>query len=171
MDIGDRLLRESGREAALDQRFLQAATAYSSTLRSLVGRPAARVDETGAVIGSATLGTPAPGSNLVTVTPAVVLNGTDRVSIALINHGVMEAIGAMTIKQFVQLLGSADSPAAQILLTRAREMDLESSSVNLAINASGAGLQSGTVQALAQQAKELIMAMQGTVGEGNTPGR
>jgi len=171
VETGDRLLKRAGGEAALDQRFLQAAKLYASTLRSLAGQPVDRVDGTGTIIGSGVPGTPAPGSNLATATPTVVLNGVDRASIALINHAVKEAIESMRIKQAVQLMASSDSPSAQLLLNHAREMDQASASANMAIDASAGGLQVATVQALAQQAKELILAIQGTFGEGNGPAR
>jgi len=87
-----------------------------------------------------------------------VIGPTELASIALVNHGVKEAIGSLKIKQVARSMGSSGGPVGQKLVSHARRMDEESRSVIQSINAGAAP--GGVVQTLAQQANQLIMAMQ-----------
>lgn len=147
---GERMLVQAGRDSGPDQGLLLAANRYISTLRSL----SMRTPERDAAGG---------------------LSGADMVSIALINHAVKEAIGSLKIRQLSRTMGSADSPSAQMLLTHAREMDTQSRTIiqgfpaavtparvpGTRVNADEVLATSGIVPALAQQASEIIAALQG----------
>jgi len=138
--------------------------------------------------GTSTPGTGTSGSSLGGSSGAMsagggMIGGTDLTSVALINHGVKEALDSMQIKQMVRMMGSSDSPAAQQLLSHAREMDTDSREALQAFGGSGGasgasgtghasgGGQSGMVQTLAQQANDVIQAIQELGGESARPGQ
>ena len=202
----DQLLRRSAEGGGSNEKFYQAATRYASTLKSLGGQSSGRGDAAGAgagtsggsrsglgasatgASGTSTPGTGTSGSSLGGSSGAMsagggMIGGTDLTSVALINHGVKEALDSMQIKQMVRMMGSSDSPAAQQLLSHAREMDTDSREAIQAFGGSGGasgasgtghasgGGQSGMVQTLAQQANDVIQAIQELGGESARPGQ
>ncbi|MDB5351007.1 MAG: hypothetical protein JWN86_2254 [Planctomycetota bacterium] len=107
-----------------------AAGAGGSTIRS---DPALRIgldsgQDTRAGLGSVVndAGSGATGGAGIRSGMAGSGGGGDLASIALINHGVKEALDAMEIRQMVRMMGSPDGPAALALLAHAREMEIES---------------------------------------------
>jgi len=89
------------------------------------------------------------------------MTGLDPTSVAAINHAIKEAIGAFRLRQAIRTMGSTDSPAAQALMTHAREMDTQSRSIISVIANEGGVSGVGPIQTLAQQANDVILALQG----------
>ena len=66
------------------------------------------------------------------------LGGHQSATLAVLNHGVKEALDSMQLKQMVNMMGASDRPAARALLAHAREMDAESrEAVNRVLAMSG----------------------------------
>jgi len=104
-----------------------------------------------------------PGVGGVAVAPGGIADA-DLATVAAINHGVKEAIGSLRIRQMIRTLGSSDSPAAQLLMTHARDMDTQSLATIRSVAGAGGAVAGSPVQALAQQANDLILALQSTGG-------
>ena len=160
------LLGQANPAPGNDQNFHQAALIYAATLKSLgtqPNAPAAGPAPTAGLPEGRRVGTPAPAT----------IGATELASIALINHAVKEAIGSLRIKQVVGAMGSSGGPAAQQLLAHARRMDGETRSMVQSVSRGAAGVvgPGGAVQALSQQANQLIMAMQALNPEPAAPGR
>jgi len=85
----------------------------------------------------------------------------DPSSVAAINHGVKEALGAFRIRRMVRSMGSTDSPSAQVLMTHARDMDTKSRAIVTSVANEGGATGSGPIQVLAQQANDVILALEG----------
>lgn len=169
-EAGERLMGQAMVGNESDRRLQDAATRYGNTLKSLASLAPIRVASAPAVItASGVAATPnaivtpgaavaiAPGSVLVNVPAAV---GVDPITVALINHGVRDAIGSMKVHAMVRQMGGTSGPAGQQLMEHAQQMDAESRSLIQALATSGPA--NGLAQALAQQASELIQALQVT---------
>ena len=166
------LLGQANPAAGPDQNFSEAARIYAATLKSLGSQPASPT-------GAGRTGTAVPEvaglpeSRPVGAPAASTIGATELASIALINHGVKDALGAMKIKQMARSMGSSTSPAAQQLLAHARQMDDGSRSTIRSIVGGAAGTvgPGGVVEALAQQANQLVQAIQALNPEPAAPGR
>ena len=167
-EAGERLLNQ-GMTGGPDEAFQQAAARYANTLRTIASQPVIRV----APRAATTVTTPIGGVT-VTTTPATTLPaqtvGADPVSVALVNHSVKEALGAWKIRQMVRHMGGSSGIGGQQLMEHAQMMESESRTTIRAFAGIGdagpvpraageLGSPNGTVQALAQQANDLIMAM------------
>ena len=166
-EAGERLL-SAGMAGGADRTFQQAAGRYANTLRAIANQPVLKV---GPTVG---------GTTVATLRPAETV-GADPASVALINHGVKEALGAMKIRGMIRHGGGSSGPGGQALMEHAQMMESESKATIRAFagigdagpvaRASGElGSPNGMVQALAQQAHDLIMALQGAAPEAG-PGR
>lgn len=170
-EAGERLLG-AGMTGGPDQAFQQAAERYANTLRAIASQPVIRV---AAPATNTAIRTPV-GTVTVTTTPgarAAETIGADPASVALINHAVKEAIGAMKIRHMIRQMNGSSGPTGMALMDHAQMMESESRSTIRAFagigdagpvaRASGElGSPNGTAQVLAQQAHDLIMAMFGT---------
>jgi hypothetical protein len=185
----DRLLAQAARDAGSNRGLREATARYAATLRNLgaIAVPVAGPGVGNGTGGSGTYpsatsatglggtGNPITGPGGVEVAtgrvPSVTGPGgvvaapvamtVDPAAVAAINHEVKEAIGAYRIRQMLRAIGSTDSPAAQFLMTHAREMETHSRSAIQAIANEAAATGPGPIQALAQQANDLIRALQG----------
>ena len=174
-EAGERLIGQSMAGNESDRKLQDAATRYANTLKSLASLDPVRVASAPAVITAPGVAvtpdvvvTPgaavaiAPGAVSVNVPAAVGVEavGVDPITIALINHGVREALGSMKAHAIVRQMGGISGPAGQRLMEHAQQMDAESRSLIQAMATSGPA--NGLAQALAQQASELIQALQVT---------
>ena len=168
-EAGERLLG-AGMTGGPDESFQRAAEAYANTLRSIANQPIIRVAPPAA--NATTVRTPV-GAVTVTTSPVsrnAETVGADPASVAIINHAVKEAIGAMKIRSIIRGEGGSSGPNGQRLMEHAQMMESESRATIRAFagigdagpvaRASGElGSPNGLVQALAQQANDLIVAM------------
>jgi len=172
-EAGERLLSQ-GMTGGSDRAFQQAAERYANTLRAIASQPVIRI--TPPATGT-TVNTPI-GSVTVATTPATTRPaetiGADPASVALINHAVKEALGAMKIRRMIRAENGSSGPSGQQLMEHAQMMESESRSTIRAFAGIGdagpvaraageLGSPNGTVQALAEQANQLITAIQGAV--------
>jgi hypothetical protein len=183
-EAGERLLGQ-GMTGGPDKAFQQAAERYANTLRAIASQPVIRL--TPPATGT-TVNTPI-GSVTVATTPATTRPaetvGADPASVALINHAVKEAIGAMKIRRMIRNEGGSSGPGGQQLMEHAQMMESESKATIRAFAGIGdagpvpraageLGSPNGMVQVLAQQANDLIIAIQGAAlpdAPGPGPGR
>jgi hypothetical protein len=191
-ESGERLINQGSIATGPDGRLQQAATRYANTLRTFASQPILRfgvpaagttvVTPGGAVAvattpAATTVNTPI-GSVTVATAPAVPVTasaatvGADPASVALINHAVKEAIGAMKIRSIIRNMGGSSGPAGQQLMDHAMMMESESRNTIRAFAGIGdsgpvaradgeLGSPNGSVQTLAQQANDLILALLG----------
>ena len=150
-EAGERLLNQGMAAGSPDQKLQKAAARYAGSLRSIASEPMRRTSSIGT------------GS-----TEAI---GADPASVALINHGVREAIGAAKIRHMIRQMNGTTGPAGQQLMEHAQMMESESRSMIRAFAGTGeggstptasglVGSPNGAVAVLAQQANELISALQ-----------
>jgi hypothetical protein len=181
-EAGERLLGQ-GMTGGPDKAFQQAAERYANTLRAIASQPVIRVT---APVTRTTVNTPI-GSVTVATTPATTRPaetvGADPASVALINHAVKEALGAMKIRRMIRNEGGSSGPSGQQLMEHAQMMESESKATIRAFAGIGdagpvpraageLGSPNGMVQALAQQANDVIIAIQGAaLPEAPGPGR
>ncbi len=180
-EAGERLLGQ-GMTGGPDQNFQQAAERYANTLRAIASQPVLRLTRP----ATATTITTPIGGVTVTTTPAASrvaeTVGADPASVALVNHAVKEALGAFKIRAMIRHNGGSSGPAGQQLMEHAQMMESESRATIRAFagigdagpvpRASGElGSPNGMVQALAQQANDLILAIQGTGPDAGGPAR
>jgi hypothetical protein len=168
-EAGERLLG-AGMTGGPDQAFQQAAERYANTLRSIASQPVIRFARPGT---STTVNTPI-GAVTVTTAPATgraaETIGADPASVALVNHAVREALGAMKIRHMTRRLGGTAGLSGQLLMEHAQMMESESRETIRAFAGIGdagpvpraageLGSPNGTVQTLAQQAHDLIITI------------
>jgi hypothetical protein len=180
LEAGQRLLG-AGMVGGPDEAFQQAAANYANTLRAIASQPVIRFGRPGT---STTVNTPI-GAVTVTTAPttgrAAETVGADPTSVALVNHAVREALGAMKIRHMIRHMGGTTGLSGQMLMEHAQMMESESRATIRAFAGIGdagpvpraageLGSPNGTVQTLAQQAHDLITAM-GIAPVGGGPSR
>jgi hypothetical protein len=177
-EAGERLLG-AGMTGGPDKAFQEAAARYANTLRAIASQPVIRV---GAPATGTTVRTPIGSVTVATTTGPAETIGADPASVALVNHAVKEALSAMKIRRMMRNSGGASGLGGQQLMEHAQMMESESRATIRAFagigdagpvaRASGEiGSPNGTVQLLAQQAHDLIMATLGTPAGDATPAR
>jgi len=135
-------------------------SATSATGLGGTGNPLTGPGGVAVATGSAAPGPAAVAGGIPAATGG--LTNADLASVAAINHEVKEALGALRIRQMFRTPTSTDSPTGQFLMTHALQMDTQSrTAIQAILNGGGGTPTTGPVQALAQQANDVIQALQG----------
>jgi len=132
-EASETLLRQAANGGGSTDRFYRAANRYASTLRSLGGLASSRGGTSGDNTGAAGSSGPGGGAR----------SRADLASVAVINHGVKEALDSLQIKQMVRTMGG-EGDAARVLRDHARQMDSESLQAIEGFSRGGGGRSGGS---------------------------